>query len=119
MRISKHSQKFKLAHDFYSYCFARSYCIVVARAAFAKSILAYRYFKPVENRGDEVKVPDPTDPLTEELPPSVIIAANQDIIESLKKESLCHCKHVLKMPRCQGFLSTRTKTHCAMFLVAF
>ena len=43
LRISKHSQKFKLAHDFYSYCFARLYCVVVARAAFAmsKSILAY------------------------------------------------------------------------------
>ena len=42
LRISKHSQKFKLAHDFYLYCFARSYCVVVARAAFAmsKSILA-------------------------------------------------------------------------------
>ena len=24
LRISKHSQKLKLAHDFYSYCFARS-----------------------------------------------------------------------------------------------
>ena len=43
LRISKHSQKFKLAHDFYSYCFARSHCVVVARAVFAmsKSILAY------------------------------------------------------------------------------
>ena len=55
--------------------------------------------------------------LTEELPPSVISAANQDIMESSKKESLRHCKHMLKMPRCQGFLSARTKTHCAMFLV--
>ena len=44
-----------------------------------------------------------TGPLTEELSPSVILAANQDIIESSKKESLRHCKHVLKAPRCQGF----------------
>ena len=74
----------------------------------------------VGNCGEhEVKLPDPTGPLTEELPPSVISVENQDIIESLKKESLRHCKHVLKTPRCQGFLSARTKTHCAMFLVAF
>ena len=39
LRISKHSQKFKLAHDFYSYYFARLYCVVVARAAFAMSSL--------------------------------------------------------------------------------
>ena len=78
-------------------------------------------FKPVENRGeDEVKLPDPTAGLlTEELPPSVILAANQDIIESSKKESLRHYKHVLKTPHCQGFLSVRTKMHCAMFLVVF
>ena len=42
--------------------------------------------KPVGNRGErEVKLPDPTGPLTEELPPLVISAANQGIIESSKK----------------------------------
>ena len=33
LRISKHSQKLKLAHDFYSYCFVCS--LVIARASFA------------------------------------------------------------------------------------
>ena len=52
----------------------------------SKSILTY--FKPVGNRNGEeqVKLPDPTGPLTEELPSSVISAANKDI-ESSKKES--------------------------------
>ena len=56
-------------------CFACSHYVVVARAAFAmsKSIS----LKPVGNRGEhEVKLSDPTGPLTEELPPSVISVAN-------------------------------------------
>ena len=53
----------------------------------SKSILTY--FKPVGNRNGEqqVKLPDPTGPLTEELPSSVISTANKDIIESSKIES--------------------------------
>jgi len=87
LRVSKHSQKLKLAHDFYSYCFVRS--LVIAHAAFAMSKSILTYFKPVGNRNgqQQVKLPDPTGPLTEELPSSVISAANKDIIESSKKES--------------------------------
>ena len=56
---------------------------------FAMSKSTLTYFKPVGNHNGEqqVKLPDPTGPLTEELPSSVISATNKDIIKSLKKES--------------------------------
>ena len=52
------------------------------------SVSILTYFKSVGNdNGEQVKLPDPTGPLTEELPSSVISVANKDIIESSKKES--------------------------------
>ena len=73
LQTSKHSQKLKLANDFYSNCVVRS--LVIVRAAFAIFAMSkHTYFKPAGNRNEEqqVKLPDPTGPLMEELPSSVI-----------------------------------------------
>ena len=70
LQISKHSQKLKLANDFYSYCFTRSLLHVQPLQFFTMSKSILTYFKPVGNRNGEqqVKLPNPTGPLMEELP---------------------------------------------------
>ena len=61
---------------------------------FAMSKSISPYFKPVGNHNGEqqVKLPDPTGPLTEELPSSVISAANKD---ALRNVSGCVLSHLL------------------------
>ena len=71
----------------------------------SKSILTY--FKPIGNCNGEqqVKLYDPTGPLTEELPSLVISAASKDISTIRIVSSVAHCK--LKIAKSPGKLKSK------------